>query len=125
MLFLVIGLFSAVAVILPELVKYISRAIASGQVNLLVWLSLGVLCFFVGRGALNFCQNALVGSIALKATNTLRLQVFEHILKLDLPFYSAARLGDLNVRITGDIGALALMVEQLFQQTLLLNTVDQ
>ena len=118
LLFLAIGLFSAVAVILPELVKHISRAIASGQVSLLVWLSLGVLCFFVGRGALNFCQNTLVGSIALKATNKIRLQVFEHILKLDLAFYASARLGDLNVRITGDIGALALMVEQLFQQTI-------
>ena len=41
LLFLVIGLFSTVTVILPELVKHISRAIASGQVNLLVWLSLG------------------------------------------------------------------------------------
>ena len=55
---IVIAAFSAAALVLPILVQYISHSIISGKLSTLLFLSVMVMCFFIGRGALNFLQNA-------------------------------------------------------------------
>lgn len=61
-------------------------------------------------GVSRFLQRYIMISASWKVENDLRKGLFDHLLRLPLPFYGSARTGDLVARFTNDLGAVRMMV---------------
>jgi ATP-binding cassette subfamily B protein len=68
--------------------------VAAGLV--LIWLS-------VAAANLSYAANLRAAEVGRVVTVRVRRQLFEHLNRLALPFHSSARVGDLLVRLTGDV----------------------
>jgi ABC-type multidrug transport system fused ATPase/permease subunit len=87
-----------------------------------------ILFAFVGAAVLNwvatYFQTLLLNWVGQRALQDLRLQLFEHLQRLSIGFYSRNRTGVLISRITNDVEALNQLVtdgmQTLFSSTLTL-----
>jgi ATP-binding cassette subfamily B protein len=87
-----------------------------------------ILLAFVGAALVNwgasYAQTYLISWIGQRALQDLRLQLFEHLQRLSIGFYSRNRTGVLISRITNDVQALDQLVTEgiatLFSSTLML-----
>ncbi len=74
--------------------------------------------------AASYAQAYLVGWVGQRALQDLRLQLFEHLQRLSIDFYSRNRTGVIISRMTNDVEALDQLVSEgvttLFQSTLML-----
>jgi ATP-binding cassette subfamily B protein len=74
--------------------------------------------------AASYAQAYLVGWVGQRALQDLRLQLFEHLQRLSIDFYSRNRTGVIISRMTNDVEALDQLVSEgvttLFQSTLTL-----
>ncbi len=94
--------------------SYVGRAIDLLQTP----FSFGVLYRTVGaillisalQGVFRFCMRYIMIGASWKVENDLRLRLFDHLLKLPLPFYATSRTGDLIARFTNDLSAIRMMV---------------
>src|SRR3990170_7104943 len=77
---------------------------------LLVGISLSVVILSVLRGQFYYAQNVLAAISGQDVIMKLRRQVFQHLQTLSLRFHNHARLGDILMRLTGDIVMLREMV---------------
>ncbi len=57
-----------------------------------------------------FLMRYIMIGASWKIENDLRLRLFDHLLRLPLPFYQRARTGDLIARFTNDLAAIRMMV---------------
>ena len=91
---------------------------------LLVGISLSVVILSVLRGQFYYAQNVLAAISGQDVIMKLRRQVFQHLQTLSLRFHNHARLGDILMRLTGDIVMLREMVSaaivNLFSQGMVL-----
>jgi ATP-binding cassette, subfamily B, bacterial len=87
-----------------------------------------VVAGFLGSAVLyalaSYAQTYLVGWVGQRALQDLRIQLFSHLQRLSIGFYSRNRAGVIISRITNDVEALDQLVEDgmatLFQSTLTL-----
>ena len=109
----------------PPLAKLaIDEGIVPGD---LTRLTLVVLAFLVSAlvywGA-SYVQTYLVGWVGQRVLQDLRLQIFRHLQRLSIGFYSRRQAGVIISRLTNDVQALDQLVSDgvvtLFQSTLLL-----
>lgn len=62
------------------------------------------------QGVSRFLMRYITISASWKVENDIRKRLFDHLLRLPLPFYQTSRTGDLVARFTNDIGAVRMMV---------------
>jgi ATP-binding cassette subfamily B protein len=87
------------------------NALAGGQMlPLLAGASLAVLLFAILRGQLYYAQNVIAATSGIDVVMAIRRELFHHLQMLSLAFHRQARLGDLLMRLTGDIVMLREMV---------------
>lgn len=81
-----------------------------------------VVGFFLFRGIFEFFSNYLMSNVGLRAIMHLRNDLYKHIARLDLDFYSKGRTGDLISRIMNDVSyiqaSITDVVVDLFKQPL-------
>ena len=90
--------------------------------GLLDLLAAGMLLLFLIQSVVSIGSHYLIGWVGERVVTDLRQQVYEHLLRLGLRFYSDRRLGELTSRLTNDVGAVRSAVTdalaQLLMQTL-------
>jgi ATP-binding cassette, subfamily B, bacterial len=92
-------------VIGPQLVRgFLDGAQRGDDVSL---IALGFLASTLGGQVVSTLAVATSTSLAWKTTNALRLDLLQHLLKLDLGFFHNRNPGELIERIDGDVSALA------------------
>lgn len=97
----------------PQILRYfIDLAMSGGSQNALVAAAL----FFIGVALVQQLASVLATylseSVGWTATNTLRVDLAAHCLRLDLSFHKAHTPGELIERIDGDVTALASFFSQ-------------
>lgn len=103
----------------PQMIRhFIDTAVEGGPVSTL-YLAAGLfLAISALRLLLDGAAQYLGTDLAWRATNSLRADVADHVLRLDMSFHSAHRPGDLLERIDGDVEALSTFLSR-FAVTLL------
>ena len=109
----------------PPLAKLaIDEGIVPGNLTALTWIVLAFLATaFVYWGA-SYVQTYLVGWVGQRALQDLRIQLFSHLQRMSVGFYSRRRAGVLISRLSNDVEALDTLVSDgvvtLFGSSLML-----
>ncbi|MHB9030547.1 MAG: ABC transporter transmembrane domain-containing protein, partial [Candidatus Latescibacterota bacterium] len=69
-----------------------------------------ILLITLAQGVSRFFMRYIMIGASWEVENDLRKRLFDHLLRLPLPFYAASRTGDLIARFTNDLGAIRMMV---------------
>ncbi len=80
------------------------------DIALLVWLSVLMLAITVVGGALGVAQTIVTNRLGQDVLRDLRDRLYRHLQTLSLSFYSSARTGDLQSRISSDVGGVQTAV---------------
>ncbi len=105
-LFLVV-VDSSLGVVNPLIYRQlINKGILPGNAHLVLVLALTAACVSILDCGLTFAQRQLATHIGLKIVYDLRNQVFTHIQKMSLAFFSRARTGALVSRLNGDVSGV-------------------
>jgi ATP-binding cassette subfamily B protein len=104
--------------------RAIDDGIRDGDTRALTLILLAFLGAALINWAASYAQTFLISWIGQRALQDLRLQLFEHLQRLSIGFYSRNRTGVLISRITNDVQALDQLVTEgiatLFSSTLML-----
>jgi ABC-type multidrug transport system fused ATPase/permease subunit len=109
----------------PPLAKLaIDEGIVPGDLSTLTLVVLAFLASALLYWGASYAQTYLVGWIGQRVLQDLRIQIFEHLQRLSIGFYSRRQAGVIISRLTNDVQALDQLVSDgivtLFQSTLLL-----
>jgi len=109
----------------PPLAKLaIDGGIVPGDLGRLTLVVIGFLVSALVYWGASYAQTYLVGWVGQRVLQDLRLQIFEHLQRLSIGFYSRRQAGVIISRLTNDVQALDQLVSDgvvtLFQSTLLL-----
>ncbi|MET8086483.1 ABC transporter ATP-binding protein [Micromonospora sp. NPDC005237] len=107
----IIVLSSVVAMASPFLLRaVIDRALPQGDVTLLVWLVLGMVAVAAVTAALGVVQTWISTQVGQRVMHRLRTDVFSHLQRQSLGFFTRTRTGEVQSRITNDIGGMQSVV---------------
>ncbi|WP_433121683.1 ABC transporter ATP-binding protein [Micromonospora sp. CA-246542] len=107
----IIVLSSIVAMASPFLLRtVIDRALPQGDVTLLVWLVLGMVAVAAVTAALGVVQTWISTQVGQRVMHRLRTDVFRHLQRQSLGFFTRTRTGEVQSRITNDIGGMQSVV---------------
>ncbi|MDG4781714.1 ABC transporter ATP-binding protein [Micromonospora sp. WMMD961] len=107
----IIVLSSIVAMASPFLLRaVIDRALPQGDVTLLVWLVLGMVAVAAVTSALGVVQTWISTQVGQHVMHRLRTDVFSHLQRQSLGFFTRTRTGEVQSRITNDIGGMQSVV---------------
>ncbi|MCC7407702.1 MAG: ABC transporter ATP-binding protein [Phycisphaeraceae bacterium] len=92
--------------VLPPLcvARIVDVAIPRGDGWMLGWLSLAILGLAVGGGLVGVLQQTLMSKVAQGIMCDLRKELFGHLQKMSLRFYTMTRSGEIVSRINNDVG---------------------
>jgi len=106
-----IVLSSAIGVVSPFLLREIlDRAIPRHDVGLLSWLAGGMIAISVVSGVIGVAQTLLSNQVGQRVMHDLRSQVYRHLQRLSLAFFTRTRTGEVQSRISNDIGGVQNVV---------------
>src|SRR5881409_2445211 len=106
-----IVLSSAIGVVSPFLLREIlDRAIPLHDVGLLSWLAGGMIAISVVSGVIGVAQTLLSNQVGQRVMHDLRSQVYRHLQRLSLAFFTRTRTGEVQSRISNDIGGVQTVV---------------
>src|SRR6266536_2388675 len=106
-----IVLSSAIGVVSPFLLREIlDRAIPRHDVGLLSWLAGGMIAISVVSGVIGVAQTLLSNQVGQRVMHDLRSRVFRHLQRLSLAFFTRTRTGEVQSRISNDIGGVQNVV---------------
>jgi ATP-binding cassette subfamily B protein len=88
----------------------IDRAIPQQNVGLLVWLVSGLLVVAAVTAALGVIQTWISTTIGQRVMHSLRTDVFAHLQRQSIAFFTRTRTGEVQSRITNDIGGMQAVV---------------
>jgi ATP-binding cassette subfamily B protein len=88
----------------------IDRAIPQQNVGLLVWLVSGMLVVAAVTAALGVIQTWISTTIGQRVMHSLRTDVFAHLQRQSIAFFTRTRTGEVQSRITNDIGGMQAVV---------------
>lgn len=98
---------SAVGLATPFITKHlIDDAIPRQDVPLLLWLIGAMLAITVVTAVLGVVQTWLATAIGQRVMHTLRTQLFSHLQRMPLDFFTRTRGGELQSRLTNDINGM-------------------
>jgi ATP-binding cassette subfamily B protein len=92
----------------PQLIRaFIDRATSGGSLGGLLTLAGGFTALAVGHQILNIAATYVAEQVGWRATNELRADLAEHVLRLDMGFHKGHTPGELIERIDGDVTTLS------------------
>ncbi|MBM0232925.1 ABC transporter ATP-binding protein [Micromonospora sp. STR1_7] len=107
----IIVISSIIAMATPFLLRtVIDRALPQGDVTLLVWLVLGMVAVAAVTSALGVVQTWISTQVGQRVMHRLRTDVFSHLQRQSLGFFTRTRTGEVQSRITNDIGGMQSVV---------------
>jgi ATP-binding cassette subfamily B protein len=100
--------FSAALGVVPAflLKEILNRAIPDRDTGLLAWLAGGMIAIAVVTGVLGVAQTLLSNQVGQRVMHDLRAAVFRHLQRLSLAFFTRTRTGEVQSRISNDIGGV-------------------
>src|SRR5258705_2512252 len=102
---------SALGVIPAFLLKEIlNRAIPDKNTTLLAYLAGGMIAIAIVSGVLGVVQTLLSNQVGQRVMHDLRAAVFRHLQRLSLAFFTRTRTGEVQSRISNDIGGVQNVV---------------
>jgi ATP-binding cassette, subfamily B, bacterial len=90
--------------------EVIDVALPQRDVTLLVWLVVGMVGVAAVTAAFGVVQTWISTKIGQRVMHTLRTDVFSHLQRLSLGFFTRTRTGEVQSRITNDIGGMQSVV---------------
>ncbi|MCX5116288.1 ABC transporter ATP-binding protein/permease [Micromonospora sp. NBC_00362] len=107
----IIVLSSIIAMATPFLLRaVIDRALPQADVTLLVWLVVGMVAVAAVTSALGVVQTWISTQVGQRVMHRLRTDVFSHLQRQSLGFFTRTRTGEVQSRITNDIGGMQSVV---------------
>ena len=92
----------------PQLIRaFIDRATSGGSLGGLLTLAAGFTALAVGHQILNVAATYIAEQVGWQATNELRADLAEHLLRLDMGFHKGHTPGELIERVDGDVTTLS------------------
>ena len=102
---------SVVAMASPFLLKaVIDTALPERDLTLLLWLTLGMVGVAAVTAALGVVQTWISTRVGQEVMHGLRTDVFAHLQRQSLAFFTRTRTGEVQSRITNDIGGMQSVV---------------
>jgi ATP-binding cassette subfamily B protein len=103
--------FSAFLGVIPAfLLRTVIEAIAAADKGKLSWAAGGMIFIAVLSGVLGVVQTLLSNQVGQRVMHDLRAQVFRHLQRLSLAFFTRTRTGEVQSRISNDIGGVQSVV---------------
>jgi ATP-binding cassette subfamily B protein len=107
----IIVLSSVVALASPFLLRaVIDDALPHQNLTLLVWLVIGMVAVAAVTAALGVIQTWISTQVGQKVMHRLRTDVFSHLQRQSIAFFTRTRTGEVQSRITNDIGGMQTVV---------------
>jgi ATP-binding cassette subfamily B protein len=102
-----ITLSAGLGMISPFLLRGIlDTAIPDRDTTLLAVLVIGMIAIAVATGALGVAQTLISNTVGQRVMHDLRAQVYRHMQRLSLSFFTRTRTGEIQSRIANDIGGV-------------------
>jgi ATP-binding cassette subfamily B protein len=101
---------SALGVIPAFLLRGVLRAIGDSDTTRLSLLAGGMIVIAIVTGALGVLQTLLSNQVGQRVMHDLRVAVFRHLQRLSLAFFTRTRTGEVQSRISNDIGGVQNVV---------------
>jgi ATP-binding cassette subfamily B protein len=102
-----IVLSSGLSMISPFLLRAVlDNAIPQRDLALLTELVLGMIAIAIITGALSVVQTYISNEIGQRVMHDLRVAVYRHLQRLSLAFFTRTRAGEVQSRISNDIGGI-------------------
>ncbi len=104
-------LFSAALGVIPAfLLRGVLQAIERHQTTRLSVLAAGMVAIAVATGVIGVWQTLLSNQVGQRVMHDLRAAVFRHLQRLSLAFFTRTRTGEVQSRISNDIGGVQNVV---------------
>ncbi|MFC4019986.1 ABC transporter ATP-binding protein [Micromonospora sp. GCM10011542] len=102
---------SIIAMATPFLLRaVIDQALPQADLTLLVWLVLGMVAVAAVTSVLGVVQTWISTRVGQQIMHRLRTDVFSHLQRQSLGFFTRTRTGEVQSRITNDIGGMQSVV---------------
>jgi ATP-binding cassette, subfamily B, bacterial len=102
---------AAISMVSPFLLRAVlDTAIPQRDTTLLAWLVGGMIAVAVITGVIGVGQTWLSNLVGQRVMHDLRSQVFRHLQRLSLAFFTRTRTGEIQSRIANDIGGVQNVV---------------
>src|SRR5713226_7612045 len=104
-------LSAGLGMVSPFLLRQVlDTAIPDRDTALLTWLVLGMIGISIATGALGVAQTWISNQVGQRVMHDLRAAVFRHLQRLSLAFFTRTRTGEVQSRISNDIGGVQSVV---------------
>jgi ATP-binding cassette subfamily B protein len=107
---LLIVISAALGVIPAFLLKRALEAIAVNDTTALSYAAAGIIAIAIVTGVLGVIQTLLSNQVGQRVMHDLRAAVFRHLQRLSLAFFTRTRTGEVQSRISNDIGGVQSVV---------------
>ena len=107
---LLILVSAALGVVPAFLLRGVLQAIQHNQTTRLSLLAAGMIAIAIVTGVLGVWQTLLSNQVGQRVMHDLRAAVFRHLQRLSLAFFTRTRTGEIQSRISNDIGGVQSVV---------------
>src|SRR5437762_10764813 len=107
---LLIVVSAGLGVVPAFLLKHVLEAIGRNDTTALSYNAAGMIAIAVATGALGVIQTLLSNQVGQRVMHDLRTKVFRHLQRLSLAFFTNTRTGEVQSRISNDIGGVQNVV---------------
>jgi ATP-binding cassette, subfamily B, bacterial len=107
---LLIVLSAALGVVPAFLLKRVLEAIGANDTRALSFNAAGIIAIAIVTGVLGVIQTLLSNQVGQRVMHDLRAKVFRHLQRLSLAFFTRTRTGEVQSRISNDIGGVQNVV---------------
>ncbi|WP_433728439.1 ABC transporter ATP-binding protein [Actinoplanes sp. CA-051413] len=90
--------------------EVIDRALPEKNATLLAWLVTGMVAVAAVTAALGVVQTWMSATVGQRVVHQLRIDVFTHLQRQSVAFFTRTRTGEIQSRITNDIGGVQSVV---------------
>src|SRR3954447_1601560 len=97
---------AALGVVPAFLLKGVVEAIVDNDDTRLSWFAAGMIVIAIVSGILGVVQTLLSNQVGQRVMHDLRTKVFRHLQRLSLAFFTRTRTGEVQSRISNDIGGV-------------------
>jgi ATP-binding cassette, subfamily B, bacterial len=101
---------AALGVVPAFLLKGVIEAITTDDKRKLSWFAGGMIVIAIVNGILGVIQTLLSNQVGQRVMHDLRTRVFRHLQRLSLAFFTRTRTGEVQSRISNDIGGVQSVV---------------
>jgi ATP-binding cassette subfamily B protein len=109
-LLLLIVVTAGLGVLPAFLLKRVLEAIGRNDTRELSWAAGGMIVIAIVTGVLGVVQTLLSNQVGQRVMHDLRANVFRHLQRLSLAFFTRTRTGEVQSRISNDIGGVQSVV---------------